>query len=166
MELRRFHCLQRATLSGLLAAAALLAAGPPSRIQADIQNRQTFRLTGNVHPLVASAQDQGEVPDSLALPRIAIHFNMTAAQQADLDALLEAQQNPSSPQFHQWLTPEQYADRFGLSPADLSRITDWLARMGFTNVEAARSRTFVTMSGVAKSKFTSTSEMFARSTKS
>jgi len=149
MELRRFHCLQRATLSGLLAAAALLAAGPPSRIQADIQNRQTFRLTGNVHPLVASAQDQGEVPDSLALPRIAIHFNMTAAQQADLDALLEAQQNPSSPQFHQWLTPEQYADRFGLSPADLSRITDWLARMGFTNVEAARSRTFVTMSGVA-----------------
>ena len=35
-----------------------------------------------------------------------------AAQQADLDHLLEAQQDPSSPQFRQWLTPEEYADRY------------------------------------------------------
>ncbi len=149
MELQLTNSLRRAALAGLLATVASLAAGPPSRIQADIQNRQTFRLAGNIHPLAGSAQDQGEVPDWLVLPRIAIHFKMTAAQQADLDALIEAQQNPSSPQFHQWLTPEQYADRFGISTGDLSRITAWLERMGFTDIQAARGRTFVTMSGVA-----------------
>ena len=149
MELQRLNSVQRAALAGLLAAAASLAAGPPSRIHAEIQNRQTFRLTGNVHPLIASAEDQGEVAESLALPRITMHFQMTAAQQADLDRLLQAQQDPSSPQFHKWLTPEEYADRFGLSTADLSRITAWLEGMGFTNVQAARSRTFVNMSGVA-----------------
>jgi len=132
MQLQSISSLQRAVLAGLLAAAAPLAAGPPSRIQADLQNRQTFRLTGNIHPLVASAADQGEVPDSLALHHIAIHFKTTAAQQADLDRLLAAQQDPASPQFHQWLTPEQYANRFGLSTADLSRITGWLEGMGFT----------------------------------
>ena len=67
----------------LLVAASALAAGPPPRIQAEIQNRQTFRLTGNVHPVIASAQDQGEVAESLALPRITMHFKMTAAQQAE-----------------------------------------------------------------------------------
>ncbi|HXN46927.1 MAG TPA: protease pro-enzyme activation domain-containing protein, partial [Bryobacteraceae bacterium] len=143
------HSLQRAALGGLLVAASALAAGPPSRLQAEIQNRETFRLTGNVHKQIASAEDQGEVAESLALPRITMHFKMTAAQQADLDRLLESQQDPSSPQFHQWLTPEEYADRFGLSAADLSRITGWLERMGFSNVQGARSRTFVTMSGVA-----------------
>ena len=149
MELQCFDSVQRAVLAGLLAAATSLAAGPPSRIQAEIQNRQTFRLTGNVHPVIASAQDQGEVAESLALPRITMHFKMTAAQQADLDRLLQAQQDPSSPQFRQWLTPEEYADRFGLSTADLGRVTAWLERMGFSNVQAARGRTFVTMSGVA-----------------
>jgi len=149
MEALRSSSLQRAVLAGLFAALVSVAAGPPTRIQAEIQNRQTFRLPGSVHPLLAAAQDQGEVPDTLALPRIAIHFKMTAAQEADLGSLLEAQQDPSSPQFHKWLTPEEYGDRFGLNPADLSRITAWLESMGFTNVQVARGRNMVTMSGVA-----------------
>ena len=37
------------------------------------------------------------------------------AQHADLQQFLSDLQNPASPLFHQWLTPEQYADRFGLS---------------------------------------------------
>ena len=149
MELQWLNSVQRATLGGLLIAATSLAAGPPSRIQAEIQNRETFRLTGNVHTQIASAEDQGDVAESLALPRITMHFKMTDAQQADLDRLQKAQQDPSSPQFHQWLTPEEYADRFGLSTTDLNRVTGWLERMGFSNVQAARSRTFVNMSGVA-----------------
>jgi hypothetical protein len=149
MEPEGSYPWSRAVLSGLLASALCLAAGPPSRIHAELQSRRTFRLTGNVHPSIASAVDGGEVPDSLPLPRISIHFKMTAAQKADLDGLLAAQQNPSSPQYHKWLTPEQYADRFGLSTADLDYITAWLERMGFTDIQAARGRSFVTMSGTA-----------------
>jgi subtilase family serine protease len=106
-------------------------------------------LRGNVHPLPASAVDQGQAEGSLRLPRIAIHFRMTPAQQADLDALLRAQQDRSSPQYHQWLTPEQYADRFGMSRKDLARIVGWLESRGFIDIQPARSRTFVTMSGNA-----------------
>jgi hypothetical protein len=149
MELQPASYVQRAVLAGLLAAASPLVAGPPSRLHADIQSRQTFLLKGNIHPMLASAEDQGEVPGTLPLPRITMHFQMTAAQQADLDQLLKAQQDPSSPQYHQWLTPELYAERFGISAADLARITAWLEHMGFTDVHAARSRTFVTMSGTA-----------------
>jgi len=36
--------------------------------------------------------------------------------------MLADQQNPSSPQFHKWLTPEEYGDRFGLSAGDHSKI--------------------------------------------
>jgi hypothetical protein len=149
MRLQHFSYVQRAALAGLLAAASILAAETPDRLHANIAGGQTFRLTGNVRPQIASATDLGEVSDSLALPRIAIHFRMTAAQKADLDALLEAQQNPSSPQFHKWLTTAQYAGRFGMSEADLARISAWLGSKGFTNIQSARSRTFVTMSGTA-----------------
>ncbi len=149
MRLQHFSYVQRAALAGLLAAASTLAAGAQDRLHADIASGQTFHLTGNVRPQIASATDLGEVSGSLSLPRIAIHFRMTAAQKADLDALLEAQQNPSSPLFHKWLTTAQYADRFGMSEADLARISAWLGSKGFTNIESARSRTFVTMSGTA-----------------
>ncbi len=149
MGLQTRYTWQGAALACLLAATQPSLAGPPSRLQADIQNRQTFLLRGNTHPLPATAQDQGEAEASLPLPQITMHFQRTAAQQADLDSLIEAQQDPSSPHYHQWLTPEQFADRFGISLADLARITAWLERMGFTNVHAARSRAYVTMSGTA-----------------
>jgi len=40
------------------------------------------------------------------------------AQQAALEQLLKEQQDPASPNYHNWLTPETYADRFGASAAD------------------------------------------------
>jgi subtilase family serine protease len=151
MESKRSESLHRAVLAGFLACtgASPLSGGPPARIHDDLQNGQAFVLAGNAHPLIASAVDQGEVEGSFPLPRIAIHFKMTAAQQTELNRLLDAQQEPSSPQYHKWLTPEQYADRFGVSESDLNRITAWLQRMGLNNIQVARSRTFVSMSGTA-----------------
>ncbi len=138
-----------AAVTCLLAAAIGWAAGPPSRIPGRVEGVRTFVLSGNTHPLIESAADQGEVEGTFPLPRITIHFQMTPAQRADLDRLLEALQDRSGPQYHKWLTPEQYAERFGVSGSDLEALTAWLERMGFTDVEPARSRTFVSMSGTA-----------------
>jgi len=78
-----------------------------------------------------------------------IRLKASASQQADLQQLLADQQNPASPSYHQWLTPEQYADRFGASTGDLQKIVNWLQSQGFTVNYIARSRTSVTFSGTA-----------------
>jgi subtilase family serine protease len=78
-----------------------------------------------------------------------IHFAMSASQKADLLQLLRQQQTRHSSQFHQWLTPEQYADRFGMNSKDIEKVTLWLESAGFSNVQAARGRTFITFSGTA-----------------
>jgi subtilase family serine protease len=49
---------------------------------------------------------------------------------AELDQLLEDQQNPQSPQYHRWLTPQTFAQRFGASPASLARVTRALRAAG------------------------------------
>jgi subtilase family serine protease len=72
---------------------------------------------------------------------------MTAAQQADLNQLLQDQQNPSSPSYHQWLTPAQFGTRFGLSSADLSKVTSWLTSKGLTVTNVAPSANDITVSG-------------------
>lgn len=127
----------------------LVASEPPQRIHGEINNGERFALSGNVRPTIAYARDQGPVNGSLALPTMTLHFAMSASQKADLQQLLKLQQTRHSTQFHKWLTPEQYAERFGMNSKDLQKVTLWLESQGFTNIQAARGRTFVTFSGTA-----------------
>jgi subtilase family serine protease len=76
-------------------------------------------------------------------------FKSTDGQQAELNALLKQQQDPRSPNYHQWLSPEGFANRFGLGQDDVNKVIVWLKAQGFTVEEAARSRGSVTFSGSA-----------------
>ena len=74
-------------------------------------------------------------------------FKRTAAQEAALEELLSGQQDPSSGTYHKWLTPEQYADQFGLGKSDVASVTSWLQAQGFTVNRVARGRTQVWFGG-------------------
>jgi subtilase family serine protease len=80
---------------------------------------------------------------------MAIFFNPSAAQQQQLQQLLADQQNPASPNYHKWLTPEQYGERFGMAQADLATVSAWLQAHGFQNVSTSRSRTSIEFDGTA-----------------
>ena len=128
---------------------ALNAAQAPRRIYAAIEDSKTYTLAGNTKPILPLAKDQGDVSGALALPRMTMHFAMTSQQQEDLQTLLSQLQTPGAAQFHKFLTPEDYGARFGVHPGDIAKITAWLSANGFSNIEVARSRTFVTFSGTA-----------------
>jgi uncharacterized protein (TIGR03437 family) len=73
----------------------------------------------------------------------------SAAQQADLAQFLTAQQDPASPQYHKWLTPEAFGERFGLSQTDLGKISSWLKGEGFAIDRQARGGNWIAFSGSA-----------------
>ena len=102
---------------GLAILAASSAQAQPDRISSPIDPNQTVVLRSSVHPLAQPQYDQGPVAPSFQLPYITPMLKPSAAQQAALEQLLRDQQNPASPQYRRWLPPEQYADRFGASPA-------------------------------------------------
>lgn len=93
--------------------------------------------------------DRGPLPAETPLLGIALHFRRTPAQQADLQSLLAAQQNPKSQLYHQWLTPEQFAARFGLPEVELKLVESWLFRQGFNIDSVARGKTMLRFSGTA-----------------
>ena len=80
---------------------------------------------------------------------MSLDIGLSPAQQKDLNALIEAQQDPKSPQYQQWLTQEQYGARFGLTESDLSKITDWLTAQGFKGTQISKSRNTIYFSGKA-----------------
>ncbi len=104
-------------------------------------------VQGTIHPKAKLATDLGVAPGDKALSSLSLRFNLTSAQSAALSQLLADQQNPSSPRYHQWLTPEQFGAEFGLSQNDLTAATNWLQEQGFTVTGVARGRTFINFNG-------------------
>ncbi len=119
------------------------------RILQTIDEANISPVINNVSPRVRPGADQGRVRDSLPLNRVTLIFKPTKTQQDDLNALLVRQQDPNSPDYHKWLTPDQYAERFGLSQTDFGKIATWLQTHGLTVVDAARGRTSIAFSGTA-----------------
>jgi subtilase family serine protease len=121
----------------------------PNRIVRAVDSRSVVRLQGTIPPRVRTAVDRGPVSPTLKMQRMTLFFQPTAKQQAALDQLLVEQQDPMSANYHQWLTPEQFADRFGISSQDISTLAAWLTSQGFTVDQTARSRTWIAFSGTA-----------------
>jgi len=119
------------------------------RIAGPIDYYRTAALPGHRSPLARPEFDRGPVAPAFALRGLTLTVRRTPHQQADLNRLLAALQNPTSPQFHKWLTPEQFADRFGATPADLATLRQWLEGYGFQIRAVARSRTFIRFDGNA-----------------
>ncbi len=139
---------------GWLAACALAAGAisaqtqaPSPRIRSEISASDVTPVKNSPRPFADPRFDAGRMPADTRLTGITLVFNRTAAQQADLQALLAAQQNPASPLFHKWLTPEQFGARFGMAQADLDKVEQWLQQQGFTIDEMGRARGFIRFTG-------------------
>ena len=137
---------------GLVAACSMIvpAAGAQStspRISSEIASSGQTALRGSLHPLAQAQFDAGRMPADTRINGISMVFNRSAAQEADLQALIAAQQNPASPLYHQWLDPDQFAARFGMAEADLNKVESWLQQQGFSIDSVARSKNVIRFSG-------------------
>jgi uncharacterized protein (TIGR03437 family) len=120
------------------------------RLRTPLSRTQRTTLKGHVHPLVAGgASDLGPADNSFTLPAVTLYFKRSPAQQAALNQLLADQQNPNSPRYHQWLTPEQFAERFGATESDYNQVTEWLKSEGFQVAPAARGRGWIRFQATA-----------------
>ena len=105
-------------------------------------------LPGHLPAWATPAADRGTLPDT---QKVELLFALTRAPQvqAAFEQLLADQQNPSSPRFHQWLTPQQVGAQFGPTQHDLDALTTWLTGQGLTVESITPSRIFVQASAPA-----------------
>ena len=130
---------------------AVLLAAPAfaDRIQGPIDRNRTVVLQGDTQPRALAEDDRGLLDPSTIIGGMRMVLKPTARQAADLENLLEEQRNPGSPDFRNWLTPEQFGERFGVSERDLGMLTSWLEAQGFAVAQVARARNWITFSGTA-----------------
>ena len=136
-------------LAALLLTLSTLTAATPDRIRSAVDAQQRSTVAGHVHRLAQPGNDQGVLNPSTPINGLMLVVKLATDQQADLENLIRDQQNRSSPEYQQWLTPEEYGDRFGLSRGDESKLTAWLASQGLDAV-TSRSRSALEIHGTAE----------------
>jgi subtilase family serine protease len=129
------------------AVTATQAARVPARVTQTVDEGNRVMLHGNVHPMARAAFDRGAVADSQLATRMTLLLQRSPDQETALRQLLEQQQDKSSPNFHKWLTPDQFGKQYGPADTDIQAVTDWLTSRGFTGIKVGAGRTTVEFSG-------------------
>jgi hypothetical protein len=132
-----------------LLASTLCVAQQADRIAGPIDSSQMIALPGHTDSRALPQYDQGRVEPSFQFGRVTLVMAPSPTQQVALNLLLAQQQDRSSPNYHKWLTPEQFAERFGATQGDINKITAWLQSQGFQVFSVPRGRTSVSFSGTA-----------------
>ncbi len=100
---------------------------------------------GTVPRRVAEASDLGPADRDLPFSRVVLL--LAPRDSAALETFLASQQDPASPAFHCWLTPEEFGERFGARAADIQLVSAWLSNQGLTVLGPTSGRTALLFSG-------------------
>src|SRR3984893_6707292 len=155
---RIFENPNRRWLNGLLAGILLLfipglAASQGNVVRPRITDRVGINsltvLQGGTHPLAQAQFDQGAAPPNLPMDRMLLVLKRSPEQETALQDLLEQQQDKSSPNYHKWLTPDQFGQQFGAADQDIQTVTAWLTSTGLQSIQVSKGRTVIEFSGTA-----------------
>jgi subtilase family serine protease len=86
-------------------------------------------VPGNSSPAIATLVGPSAAPPDQVL---SMRIVMSPGNLSELETLLAGQQDPSSPQYHQWLKRGEFDSRFGPPATVRTAISSWLKRQGFT----------------------------------
>jgi hypothetical protein len=103
----------------------------PNRIVRPIDDTSRVTLHGYVHPLANAANDRGAAPDSMPLSRMHMVLKRSDAQESALKQYIADLNTSGSPNYHKWLTPDQFGQQFGASDQDIATVESWLSAHGF-----------------------------------
>src|ERR1051326_1958014 len=85
-------------------------------------------ITGEVREEIKDAEYLGALDEQTSMD-LTISFKVN--NRVELDSFIEELHNPNSPAYHQWLSPAEFGERFGISKQDYEAMASWLSGQGF-----------------------------------
>src|SRR5208337_4712072 len=117
---------------------ALLAQGPGDApaprvlIPRPIDASRLYMLAGNTRAEANAQNDRGKVADSFAMDHMLLLLQRSPEREQALRNFIDQQHDSTSPNFHRWLTADQFGQIYGPAPRDIETVSEWLHSNGFT----------------------------------
>jgi N-acetylneuraminic acid mutarotase len=116
-------------------------------IKSPVNLNTRVAIEGSVPAFAESSSDEGRLSSNEYIGHIMMVLRRTPSRQRNFDALLNELYTPSSPRYHQWLTPSDIGREYGASDNDISNLINWLEAQHLKVENVSSSRTIVTFSG-------------------
>ncbi|MGB9489729.1 MAG: protease pro-enzyme activation domain-containing protein, partial [Terriglobales bacterium] len=142
---------------GLAVVVALIAAfnvfsfgqsGNEPRVTQQIDDSNLVRLYRNTRPEANFKNDRGAVADTYDIDHIWLQLQRSSEQEQELDQYIDQLNDRTSPNFHKWLTPEEYG-QFGVAKEDIDKVVGWLEYHGFRVNQIYPNNMLIDFSGTA-----------------
>ena len=114
-----------------------------------IEETQRAKLHGNVHPLAQARYDRGGAPDAFPAERMLLLLKRPAEKESALEEFLRQVHQRGTANYHQWLTPQEFGERFGPGDSDIQTAAGWLSAQGFRVSKVSKGKQFIEFSGTA-----------------
>jgi trimeric autotransporter adhesin len=99
------------------------------RIAGPVESSAMVTLPGEVHPWARPQFDRGAAPANMS-GRLLLTLKRSPEQESALRTFLASQQDPHSPNYHKWLSPQEFGKRFGVADSDVQNVTGYFSAQG------------------------------------
>ncbi len=127
----------------------ICATASAQRVPKVISSKNLVGKSDSLHPATRSLRSAGRAMADLRVERMLLMLKPTGEQEANLQTFLDSQRDPASPDYENWLSPEEFAARFSPSEEDRNAVATWLQDSGFEVNEIARGGRTIEFSGTA-----------------
>ncbi len=101
-------------------------------IMQPIDEGNLVELKGNTRPEMTTERDLGPVGNDFPMEHMLLQLQRSPDLEKALQEFIGELHDPNSPNFHKWLTAQQFGQTFGMAKQDIDTITIWLRSHGFS----------------------------------
>ena len=128
---------------------AILSILPEARVHGAPDDSAMISTKGSVHPSARPEFDKGAVANEMPLEHMKLVLKRSPEQEAALQEFFKQVQDPDHPNFHRWLTPDEFGAHFGPAESDIAAVKGWLESHGMKVTGVARGRQTLEFSATA-----------------
>lgn len=133
--------------SNVIAGPPSIKVGPVARVVSQVNNSQRSTIKGQTPPILAQASDLGQLSSATPMNHLLMVLQATPQQDHALKGLIDQQLDRGHPNFHRWLTPDEFGAQLGVADADIAQVTSWLSAQGFDVEQVAPGKRLIEFSG-------------------
>lgn len=128
-------------------ARVMTSAVPMPRVTKKVDKSKRTVLYGHVPHVLTHSADVGRLDPSTKAEHLILSLKPSEEQRREARRVLDEQQDKRTGNYHQWLTPEEYGQHFGVHDSDIETIKAWLASEGLTVESVNKSKRALRFSG-------------------
>ena len=138
-------------LAASSAKAASATAAIPVRVTQGVDETQLVTLSRNTRPEANATNDRGALPEGYGVEHMLLLLQRSPQQEQALEKFIDSLNDRKSPNFHKWLTPQEFGAKYGVAEDDIKTVTNWLESNGFRINQVYPNHIVIDISGTAGS---------------